>query len=196
MDLVTLEKNPVYAGELSSAQENAKLQDNLQLLVFSQNGKQFGIDLREVQDVIREARLNHPDATKPSIIPGIIRRNRRNAIVFNLNRCLKMQWGFDIDERRTGILMLEEKMEDSSLGILVNGITSIVTMKHPRPGADAGTAKNSSQPIHGIIRKSGLGEATRSAEPIIWIDTRALVNNCTPDTPYAEGDSESGWVAT
>ncbi len=190
MDLVTCEKNPGYPGDFPLREENAPLVETLQLLVFAIERKYFAIDLTEVRDIVREARMKHPDSVKPSIVRGIIRRNRRNTIVINLNRCLRIQWGFDIDERNTGILVLDEKVGDSTLGILVTGISSIVTVKYSRLKSDPVHAGKDILPIHGVIRKTGSGIFSGNGSPIIWIDLRSLVNNCSSGDLFADGESE------
>lgn len=193
MDLVTCEKKSAHFGVFPFESVNESSEKTLQLLVFVIQGKHFAIDLTETRDVVREAYLRHQDNTKPSIVKGIIRRNRRNVIVVNLNRCLRLQWGFDIDEKYTGILMLDEKVGDSNLGILVNGISSIVTVKCSQFNSDPARSGGNTVPIHGFIRKAGSGIA--SGKPIIWINIRNLVNNCSPDNLFADAEPEAGRTA-
>ena len=190
MNLVACENKPTHPGIFPFDGGNEPSEKTLQLLVFIIQGNHFAIDLTETKDVVREAHLKHPDKTKPSIIKGIIRRNRRNAIVVNLNRCLKMQWGFDIDEKYTGILMLDEKVGDSNLGILVNGISSIVTVRCSQFKSDPDHSCKTTGPIHGVLRKS-----VSSGRPIIWINIRNLMNNCTPDNLFAEVEPDTGTMA-
>ena len=104
-----------------------------------------------------------------------------------------MQWGFDIDEKYTGILMLDEKVGDSNLGILVNGISSIITVKCSRYKSDTARSGGNTAPIHGVIQKAGSGIA--SGKPIIWINIRNLVNNCSPDNLFADAEPEAGSMA-
>lgn len=192
MTLDTCEKSPVCPVDFSPVGGYAPRGEILHLLVFAIGGNHFAIDLTEMKDVVREACLRCTDTATPSIVTGVIRRNRRNTIVVDLNRCLRIQWGFEIDDQNTGILILDDKIDDSNLGILVTGISSIATVKHSRRVADPGLQGDNAPPIHGVIQMTGPGTTTAARSPVIWIDTRSLVNRCSSCDPLPTGDQVPG----
>jgi hypothetical protein len=113
-----------------------------------------------------------------SIVKPVIKRNRKETIVFDLNRCLHIQYGGIAEREKTGILMLNDKVGDSSLGLLLAGCPAIVTLEPPLKLTRPDPRLPPENPIHGIIRKAGSGNRKKARNEMIWIDVRRLIGNC------------------
>jgi chemotaxis signal transduction protein len=99
------------------------------ILEFSVDNQRYGIDLGEVAAAIRDLATGRSSAPWPA--PGhFIHRNRRNVIILDLERCLALRQDRQDGRRMSSLLLLDEKVEESCVGILVPGMPSIVT-----PGA-------------------------------------------------------------
>jgi purine-binding chemotaxis protein CheW len=174
------EGEPRTATSMNNSSDGADepLTDTIQMLEFIIDNEHFAIDLAEVKEVVSEMILTGP-CTPGSIVKPFIKRNRKETIVFDLNRCLNIQSGGRIKGKKTEMLMLSDKIADSALGLLISGISSIKTMEYPWKRTEQDPRARYDTPIYGIIRKTG-------QEEIIWINIRSLVKNCVVSPNFTE----------
>jgi hypothetical protein len=156
---------------------------SIRMLGFGIGNDRYGIDLEETMDVIRDLMMIQ-SSTPQSMTEQFVKRNRRNTIVFNLDRCLS-----DLGEGRAGrkpasFFMLEEKIQDCCVGILVPGIPVILTGKYPEDGTDS-KSRSTMFPLV-TIENSRRGAVRKSRCTVSLIDLRQFVENCIVRIRYAD----------
>jgi chemotaxis signal transduction protein len=138
----------------------------------------FAIDLQEVCEIVRLADQMHIEDT-PWIVPGIIRRNRGNTLVLDLERCMRIQWGITDGKGKAGFIVLDEKTAGANIGVLLPGISTVMTVSPVRTRVSRpGPQRKNHAPIHGVIRLPGKRAHLNLRPPVIWIDCWKLVENC------------------
>jgi chemotaxis signal transduction protein len=148
---------------------------SVRILAFNSGGSHYAVEMSELKQVIRDL-LSIQTCTPPSIITGFMKRNRGETIVFNLDSCLNIQQGIMKKERKSSILILDEIISGSRVGVLVAGNLEILKMNCPKTRNGLKTGNGDALPVRGIVRnKKPTGAA---ADDIELIDIRALVENC------------------
>ena len=145
------------------------------MLGFGIGDVQYGIDLSEAIDVIRELRMMQA-CTPVSMTKHFLRCNRRNTLVFNLDECLTMQGGQEA-HKPASFVMLDEKIQDSCVGILVPGIPTVINKRYtPSRAGREHVAKKI--PVRSLVKKTGAGTKRDARDSVTLIDLRNLVENC------------------
>jgi hypothetical protein len=140
------------------------------LLKIDVGRDRYGIDLNEATDVIRDIMMIQ-SCNPRSMTKRLVKCNRRNTIVFNLEECLACQEEGKTAHKPASFVMLDEKLGDSCVGILVPGIPSAVT---PAPASPARHLEEYHDiPVHVVKRNQ---KKARDAIPVI--DLRELVEKC------------------
>ncbi|MFA4876476.1 MAG: hypothetical protein WC586_03610 [Methanoregula sp.] len=140
------------------------------MLRISVGPDRYGIDLNEATEVIRDL-LMIQSCNPKSMTRRFVKCNRRNTIVFNLEECLSCQDEGKILHKPASFVMLDERLGDSCVGILVPGIPSAIAPADSAPAR--GPKEHHDIPVHEV--KSSQKKA-RDAIPVI--DLRELVENC------------------
>ncbi|WP_321508219.1 hypothetical protein [uncultured Methanoregula sp.] len=155
------------------------------------DGDLFGIDLNEAIEVIRDLMMIQSCNSK-SMTERFIRFNRRNTIVFNLDRCLSFQDGKKALHKPASFVMLDEKIEDSCVGILVPGIPSVIRKGTAGSHPAIQPRIHKEIPVRGGSRnpKCGYGKDAMNTIPVI--DLRELVDSCIIHLRYMDSQKYIG----
>ena len=145
------------------------------MLGFGIGDVQYGIDLSEAIDVIKDLRMMQA-CTPVSMTRHFLRCNRRNTLVFNLDECLTMQGGQE-GHKPASFVMLDEKIQDSCVGILVPGIPTAINKSYI-PSRTGRTHSSKKIPVRSLARTTGSGKKRGARDSVTLIDLRNLVEDC------------------
>lgn len=177
MAVATCQQKPALKKKSLSVRQRAPSAKTIRMLGFGMREEQFGIDLAEAADVIRDLAMIQ-SCTPGSITGQLIRRNRGNTLVFDLDRGL-MSTGEGITGRNvTSFFMLDEKIADCSTGILVPGVPTVLTCKCPDVRDGRESPSGSAMPLRGIVRIPGSGSRSRSTHTLSLINLREFAEIC------------------
>jgi hypothetical protein len=149
----------------------------IQVLGFGIGNDQYGIEIQEAMDVIRDLMMIQ-SSTPRSVTRQFIRRNRGNAIVLNLEECLTIQWGGGTDRKKTSFLMLDERILDSCVGILGPGVPEVRNQVFTRVRAGRGLKTGHKTPLRGVSTGTRTNARKKGRNKTSLIDLRELVENC------------------
>ena len=144
------------------------------MLGFGIGDVQYGIDLAEAIDVIRDLRMMQACTPVP-MTKRFLRCNRRNTLVFNLDECLTMQGGKE-GHKPASFVMLDEKIQDSCVGILVPGIPTVISKRYTPSRAGRGHVAKKI-PVRNL-KNAGSGKKRDTRDSVTLIDLRNLVEDC------------------
>jgi len=157
--------------------EKAPEEKTIHMLGFGIGKERYGIDLVEAIDIIRELMMMQ-SCTSMSMTEQFVRCNRRNTIVFNLDQCLTIQGEKKTERKPASFFLLEEKIQDCCVGILVPGIPTIHEKGYNGTTLRRRQRIQKKTPIRGTIRTTAPGKRRRSRDCVSIIDLRELVDNC------------------
>lgn len=169
------QKQESHTDELSSKRQKPASRA-VNLLQFSSGKCHYAVEMSEMKQVIRDL-ISIQACTPRTVTTRLIKKNRGQTIVFNLESCLNIQQCTSKDKGKTSMLILNETMSGSRVGILVPGIPEIQKRNCPRAEANAHSYEGNVIPVRGIIRDGKPGNGN-TAEGIALIDIRSLVDNC------------------
>jgi len=157
--------------------------ETIHMLGFGIGKERYGIDLAEAVEVIRDLMMMQA-CSSTSMTERFVRCNRRNTIVFNLDQCLTIQGEKRTERKPASFFLLDEKIQDCCVGILVPGIPSILEKGYT--GTRTGKRRNPRKktPLRGTVRTTPPGSRRRARTSISIIDLRELVDNCIVHLKY------------
>jgi chemotaxis signal transduction protein len=162
---------------------------SIHMLGFELGKDRYGIDLKEAMDVIRDLMMIQACTTR-SMTERFVKFNRRHTFVFNLDECLRIHNGAG-KTTSPSFLLLDEKIQDFCVGILVPGIPSIQKREFTAAGSRKNSRARTGTPLRGIVRGKTPGLRARSA-PVQIIDLRELVENCIVHIRYMDSLQQTG----
>jgi chemotaxis signal transduction protein len=159
----------------------------VQILGFDMGEERYGIDLKEAVDVIKDL-MRIQACTTRSVTKKFIRLNRRNTIVFNLDQCLAIQneRAGSSDRKSPSFFMLNEKIADCCVGILVPGIPSF-SAKEVSRGTSSSNSSSRVKNQRGCSSRPALsGNPGKTGKAVSMIDLREFVENCIVTLKYSD----------
>jgi len=146
-----------------------KLSDNLQVVEFLVGDEHFAIDLFEVREVVEYTKITHlPDT--PPYIKGIIDLRGEITTIINLKNLMHIHGEKKTDELTSRIIVLDDKITKSKIGIMVDDVLSVSTFSRKEVDTTAAFVNRERNNIIGIIRKKVKVKDKDVNELIIWID--------------------------
>jgi chemotaxis signal transduction protein len=184
MTIAQCQKNAALNKNFGLVQENSPDPATKRMLKFDTGENIYGIDLGETMEVIRDLMMIQLYNSK-SITRHFIKFNRRNTIVFNLDQCLAFQGKGIIGHKHPSFVMLDEKIDDACVGILVPGVKAVLG------GTKALHATKDQKddwniPLHAVTRTSRRGYGKKSRDAVSVINLRELVDNCIIHLKYLD----------
>jgi len=175
---------------IAQCQQNATLDNNFglvdndsqdsaskRMLKFDTGGNTYGLDLEETIGVIKDLVMIQSCNSK-SITRHFIKYNRRNTIVFNLDQCISFQAKGMNGHKHPSFIMLDEKIDDACVGILVPGVRSVRGTETPAMHTTKDKKDNRNIPIHSPKRTSRRGYGSKARDFLPVINVRELVDDC------------------
>lgn len=154
-------------------------QDNrsgtIQVVIFALGEEQFAIDLFDVKEVVEYTTITKlPNV--PAYIRGIIDLRGEITTIVDLKHRLNITAGNTITADTSRIIVLDDTITRSKIGILVDDVTSVSTFEDGQVDYTSASVSKEDTAIVGIIKKKVKIKEREANELIIWIDVRQLLN--------------------
>lgn len=151
-----------------------KLIDNIQVVEFLLGEEHFAVDLFEVREVVEYTRITHLPDTSPHI-RGIIDLRGEITTIIDVKNLMHIQDNTKTDELTSRIIILDDKITRSKIGIMVDDVLSVSTFSRKEVDTSVATVNRERNNIIGIIRKKIRIKDKDVNELIIWIDIQRLL---------------------
>jgi purine-binding chemotaxis protein CheW len=154
---------------------DAKKQD-IQVVEFILGNEHFAIDLFDVKEVVEYTNITKlPNS--PPYIKGIIDLRGEITTIIDLKQRLNVIDQKQVDEQNTRIIVLDENITQSKIGILVDDVSSVSTIDRDQVDYTSAAVHNQDSSIIGIIKKKIRIREKDINELVIWIDIKPLIQN-------------------
>lgn len=166
---------------LTQSRKDAEAKGNeVQVVEFILGEDKFAINLFDVREIVESIRIT-PLPHAPSHIKGIIDLRGEITTVIDLKTVLQIPKKKSEGQADSRFIVLDESVTNTKTGILVDDVTSVLTVPVSDIDQTSHTGEEKSY-ILGIIKKaSGDRDDTRK-ELIIWIDIKNLLEEAGTST--------------
>jgi chemotaxis signal transduction protein len=176
MSVIKSLQKPESHRNNQSARRKKHVTKLVSLLKFNVGNSLYAVEMSELKKVIMDL-ISIQNVSSRSITTQFIKRNRGETIIFNLESCLSIQQSTKINKGNTSILIFNETIHDSQVGILVPGTPEIMKSNGLWSESVADPYDGDTLPVRGIIRNEK--SLPFDADDVITlIDIRNLVENC------------------
>lgn len=148
----------------------------IQVVVFSLGDEQFAIDLFDVKEVVEYTTITKlPNV--PQYVRGIIDLRGEITTIIDLKHRLNITETKTVSVDSSRIIVLDDRITKSKIGILVDDVTSVSTFEDNRVDYTSASVSKEDTAIIGIIKKNVKIKEKESNELIIWIDIKQLLTD-------------------
>jgi purine-binding chemotaxis protein CheW len=148
----------------------------IQVVIFSLGEEQFAIDLFDVKEVVEYTNITKlPNV--PPYVRGIIDLRGEITTIIDLKHRLNIIAERAVAMETSRIIVLDENITRSKIGILVDDVTSVSTFEENLVDYTSASVSKEDTAIIGIIKKRVKIKDKEINELIIWIDIRQLLND-------------------
>jgi len=171
------EEKPLNNSTLATAPaKDVKRQGSIQVVIFTLGEEQFAIDLFDVKEVVEYTTITKlPNV--PPYVRGIIDLRGEITTIIDLKHRLNITTEGTVSVETSRIIVLDENITRSKIGILVDDVTSVSTFEENKVDYTSASVTKEDTAIIGIIKKQVKVKDKESNELIIWIDIRQLLND-------------------
>ncbi len=169
-------KNPADNATVTASLGNIKRQDSIQVVVFALGEEQFAIDLFDVKEVVEYTTITKlPNV--PEYVRGIIDLRGEITTIVDLKQRLHIAADRAVTVETSRIIVLDDKITRSKIGILVDDVTSVSTFEEGQVDYTSASVSKEDTAIIGIIKKKVKVREKEVNELIIWIDIKKLLGD-------------------
>ena len=166
------EQSPALKSSTGSARE----QDSIQVVEFVLGNEHFAIDLFDVKEVVEYTTITKlPNV--PAYVRGIIDLRGEITMIIDLKQRLNITDESTKSLEASRIIVLDDRIAKSKIGILVDDVTSVSTFEGDQVDHTSASVSKEETSIIGIIKRRIKVKDKESNELIIWIDIKQLLNN-------------------
>lgn len=147
----------------------------VQVVEFILGKDKFAVNLFDVREIVESFKIT-PLPHAAAHIKGIIDLRGEITQVIDLKSLLQIPQKTSEGSVDTRFIVLDENVSSTKTGILVDDVTSVLTV----PASDIDQTSyngDDSSYILGIIKQSSGDQASTRKELIIWIDIKTLLRN-------------------
>jgi purine-binding chemotaxis protein CheW len=164
---VATAKNPV---------SSEKRTDSIQVVEFVLGSEHFAIDLFDVKEVVEYTTITKlPNV--PSYVRGIIDLRGEITMIIDLKHRLNINEESATSIELSRIIVLDDKIAKSKIGILVDDVTSVSTFEGNQVDYTSASISKEETSIIGIIKRKVKVRDKEINELIIWIDIKQLLGD-------------------
>ncbi|MFA5332084.1 MAG: chemotaxis protein CheW [Methanoregula sp.] len=156
--------------------QNETFTGSVQVVEFVLGKEHFAIDLFDVREVVEYTTITKLPNT-PQYIRGIIDLRGEITTIIDLKQRLNINEQSTVDETNRRIIVLDEKITKSKVGIMVDDVSSVSTFETSQVDRTSATGENADTSIIGIIKKQVHIKNKAVNELIIWIDIKSLISD-------------------
>ncbi|MGA2105107.1 chemotaxis protein CheW [Methanoregula sp.] len=153
-----------------------KRQGNIQIVEFVLGKESFAIDLFDVKEVVEYTTITKlPNV--PAYIKGIIDLRGEITTIIDLKHRLNITDSSQVAAESSRIIVLDNKITGTKLGILVDDVTSVSTFEAKQVDYTSASVSKEETAIIGIIKRKVKVKDKEKNELIIWIDIKQLLED-------------------
>lgn len=165
---------PVATAKSSVSSE--RLADTIQVVEFVLGSEHFAIDLFDVKEVVEYTTITKlPNV--PSYVRGIIDLRGEITMIIDLKHRLNINEESALSIESSRIIVLDDKIAKSKIGILVDDVTSVSTFEGNQVDYTSASVSKEETSIIGIIKRKVKVKDKEINELIIWIDIKQLLSD-------------------
>ena len=149
---------------------------DIQVVEFILGNEHFAIDLFDVREVVEYTNITKlPNS--PPYIKGIIDLRGEITTIIDLKQRLNVQDHHEVEEQNSRIIVLDDNISQSKIGIMVDDVSSVSTIDMEQVDCTSAAAHNQDSSIIGIIKKKIRVKEKDTNELVIWIDIKPLIQD-------------------
>jgi purine-binding chemotaxis protein CheW len=154
--------------------ESKNFQKDVQVVEFVLGKEHFAMDLFDVKEVVEYTTITKIPNT-PSYVRGIIDLRGEIRTIIDLKQRLNIPEERLSTENTSRIIVLDDKITASKIGIMVDDVSSVSTFEMAQVDNTTASVSNENTAIIGIIKKKIRVKDKDVNELIIWIDIKKLL---------------------
>jgi len=164
------------ASPQNPGEPKAKPTGPIQVVEFILGQELFAIDLFDVKEVVEYTTITKiPNV--PPYVRGIIDLRGEITTIIDLKHRLNITEGGTIAADSSRIIVLDDKITKSKIGILVDDVTSVSTFEGNQVDYTSASVSREDTAILGIIKRKIKVKDKEKNELIIWIDIKRLLSD-------------------
>ena len=165
---------PVATAKTPAASE--KMADTIQVVEFVLGDEHFAIDLFDVKEVVEYTTITKlPNV--PGYVKGIIDLRGEITMIIDLKQRLNIPDEKSQSIESSRIIVLDDKIARSKIGILVDDVTSVSTFEGNQVDHTSASVSKEETSIIGIIKRKVKVKDKEINELIIWINIKQLLGD-------------------
>lgn len=150
--------------------------DNIQVVEFALGKEFFAIDLFDVKEVVEYTTITKlPNVS--ACVKGIIDLRGEITTIIDLKHRLKITETSTVSAESSRIIVLDDTITGTKIGILVDDVTSVSTFEADQVDYTSVSVSNEDTAIIGIIKRKVKVKDKEKNELIIWIDIKRLLKD-------------------
>jgi len=163
-------------SQQAQADQKEKTHETIQVVEFVLGRELFAIDLFDVKEVVEYTTITKLPNTPP-YIKGIIDLRGEITTIVDLKERLNIHEDGGISEENKRIIVLDEKITESKIGIIVDDVSSVSTFEMGQVDSSSASGNSDDHTILGIIKKKVRVKDKEVNGLIIWIDIKPLLKD-------------------
>jgi len=148
----------------------------IQVVEFALGKEHFAIDLFDVREVVEYTTITKLPNVAP-YVRGIIDLRGEITMIIDLKHRLNISERDEKSVDSSRIIVLDDKVTKSKIGILVDDVTSVSTFEGNQVDYTSASISHEDTAIIGIIKRKIRIKDRETNELIIWIDIRKLLRD-------------------
>jgi purine-binding chemotaxis protein CheW len=167
---------PVAMTKKSATAKKEQGLESIQVVEFVLGNEHFAIDLFDVKEVVEYTTITKlPNV--PAYVRGIIDLRGEITTIIDLKHRLNITAENTVAMDTSRIIVLDDNITRSKIGILVDDVTSVSTFEDGQVDYTSASVSKEDTAIIGIIKKNVKIKDRDTNELIIWIDVKQLLND-------------------
>jgi purine-binding chemotaxis protein CheW len=148
----------------------------IQVVEFVLGNEHFAIDLFDVREVVEYTTITKLPNVQP-YVRGIIDLRGEITMIIDLKHRLNITDASTKSVESSRIIVLDDKITKSKIGILVDDVTSVSTFEGNQVDYTSASISHEDTSIIGIIKRKVKVKDKESNELIIWINIKKLLDD-------------------
>jgi purine-binding chemotaxis protein CheW len=163
-------------GSGSTVAPVGKKRESIQVVEFVLGKEHYAIDLFDVKEVVEYTSITRLPNVQ-DYITGIIDLRGEITTIIDLKHRLNISETGVVAADSSRIIVLDDRMTRSKVGILVDDVSSVSTFEADLVDYTSASVNREDTTIIGIIKRKVRVRDRETTELIIWIDIKALLRD-------------------
>ncbi len=169
-------EEPVQAPGPAGPDRKTKRPGSIQVVEFMLGGEHYAIDLFDVREVVEYTPIIRIPKV-PAYLRGIIDLRGEITTIVDLRQRLSIGEEGSVPTEASRIIVLDDRITHSKMGILVDDVTSVSTFEQDQVDSLSASVNSTDANILGIIKRKVRVREKEINELIIWIDIKNLLSD-------------------